>query len=507
MLPRDRLLARLQSRVTLVGQDQQTGVLEFFDSFDRDLWFAERVLYRRKRELVLSTVHDLLLARPIATCSLDQEMPGFADQLPASAVQTEVGSLLKLRAILPMIRMGVASESFAVKNEDGKTVVRLGLESLSGLDATGGTTLQLCCLWPVRGYDRETDELVAYLHDLGLYSADSMAAARVLGELAAVPEEHPSKHVARGDQDRTSRRAICQLMRDLWATARSREEGIVADIDTEFLHEYRVALRRIRSLLSLTKRVFPEPLTQALKECFRGLASVTNRLRDLDVYLLSREPYQQLLPIDLRPGLDPMFADFASCREREQHAVRGWLTSAAYEASVSEAERLLEAFERSAARDVTDPLNHKWGAAIIGKRYKKIAGHAERIDNRTADATIHQLRVECKKLRYALEFFGSVFDENTLAAAIKRLKRLQDALGVFNDLSVQRAFLANYLEQNQDGFGTNTALAASIGGLVGALYQRQIDQRGQAMDQIESFCSVDMAATFSRMSRPARRAA
>ncbi len=507
MLPRERLLARLQSRVTLATQSHRAGTLEFFDSFDRDLWFDERVLYRRDDEMVLAALENLLLARPIASCRLLHDVPGFAAQFPESTLRSEVARHLKLRAILPMIRITATSESLAVKNEDGKTVVRLRLESLAGLDETSGTTLQLCCVERIRGYDRDADDVSEYLCELGLYEADSMAVARVLGELAAVPEQHPGPRLSVFTPSLSSREAVCQFLRDLWVTARSREVGVVENIDTEFLHEYRVALRRIRSLLSLTRGLLPQPLTDELKEHFRRLACVTNQLRDLDVYLVSRESYRQLLPNGLRSGLDPMFADFAARREREHLRLQEWLTSPQYQSSVEQVNGLLDKLERSAGNGSDDPSSQRLASTIIAKRYRKITAQAGKIDRGTSDAELHGLRIACKKLRYALEFFGSLFDEDAISLAVKKLKQLQDALGTFNDLSVQRASLAAYLEQNQSLPGANAALAGSIGGLVGALYQSQIEQRGQVMDEIGEFCSGNMGATFDRICRPTKRAA
>ena len=83
----------------------------------------------------------------------------------------------------------------------------------------------------------------------------------------------------------------------------------------------------------------------------------------------------------------------------------------------------------------------------ITKRYRKIQKSALKINNDTPDEAIHSIRIDGKKLRYLLYFFGGLFDEKKIKKAGKQLKRLQDKLGLFNDLTVQRAYLETYLDE------------------------------------------------------------
>ena len=92
------------------------------------------------------------------------------------------------------------------------------------------------------------------------------------------------------------------IIRTFLTVARQNEDGVIADIDTEFLHDYRVALRRIRSVLSLFKGVFPEDRTAEFKQTFSELMAPTGRMRDLDVYLLEKDKYFSLIPPQLHDG-------------------------------------------------------------------------------------------------------------------------------------------------------------------------------------------------------------
>ncbi|WP_152618494.1 CHAD domain-containing protein, partial [Leisingera sp. ANG-Vp] len=109
--------------------------------------------------------------------------------------------------------------------------------------------------------------------------------------------------------------AAAAIIRSCLGVARQNEPGIISDLDTEFLHDYRISLRRIRSALTLFKGVFTPEETRRLKQVFSNLMAATSRLRDLDVCLLQRPRFYAQVPQALHSGLDSMFAAFAAERE------------------------------------------------------------------------------------------------------------------------------------------------------------------------------------------------
>src|SRR5690606_34351518 len=118
------------------------------------------------------------------------------------------------------------------------------------------------------------------------------------------------------------------------AVARMNEAGIVADHDTEFLHDYRIQLRKIRSVLSLFKGVYDDAQTLELKTRFSALMAPTGALRDLDVYLLDKPQYDKLLPENLHGGLDALFTVLGQRREAEHIRLCRHLESQAYKQEI-----------------------------------------------------------------------------------------------------------------------------------------------------------------------------
>ena len=73
------------------------------------------------------------------------------------------------------------------------------------------------------------------------------------------------------------------------------------------------------------------------------------------------------------------------------------------------------------------------------------AASPDNIDVHSADKKLHKLRIECKKLRYLLEYFAPLFTAGAYQCELKKLKQLQGYLGDFNDSAVEHDFLSHYL--------------------------------------------------------------
>ena len=93
----------------------------------------------------------------------------------------------------------------------------------------------------------------------------------------------------------------------------------------------------------------------------------------------------------------------------------------------------------------------EYAREIIFRRFKRVIKKGRRIGADSPDDYLHRLRIHCKKLRYSLEFFASLFPKKEVGRGIRQLKRLQGQLGDFNDLSVQQDMLHDYLSAIRTG--------------------------------------------------------
>ena len=127
---------------------------------------------------------------------------------------------------------------------------------------------------------------------------------------------------------------------------------------------------------------------------------------------------------------------------------------------------------------------------------------ASRLHEDSPDEEVHELRILCKKLRYLLEFFGSLLDKKKLKSLVKKLKALQDCLGVFNDLSVQQENLLRYSREHPKA---SPLVHMAIGGMVSVLAQRQTEERYRVLDQVEKFLSPSISREFEALFRSVRK--
>ena len=121
-----------------------------------------------------------------------------------------------------------------------------------------------------------------------------------------VPGDYSSKLNLSLNHEASGREATCEILKCLQDVMHQNEAGIRADWDTEFLHDFRVAIRRTRSALSQIKGVLPEDAVAHFKDEFRQLGRSTNRFaRSRCVFARGR---------DLSRDVAPVAATRAGCR-------------------------------------------------------------------------------------------------------------------------------------------------------------------------------------------------
>jgi CHAD domain-containing protein len=226
---------------------------------------------------------------------------------------------------------------------------------------------------------------------------------------------------------------------------RRNEPGLIADIDTEFLHDFRVAVRRTRAALGQMKQVFPAERRKRFKQDFAWLGRMTNAQRDLDVYLQRQEHYKALLPASTHADIEPFFASLRQQRAQAHRQLVRTLATKKY----ADLLRRWETFLAQPPRHTASAANAQRPIRKVAqKRIRKIWHRVKKLGEKRIefadDQGLHALRIECKKLRYLLEFFASLFPAATINTPLKRLRRLQDSLGHHHDLVVQQEVLRQF---------------------------------------------------------------
>ncbi|WP_299078597.1 CHAD domain-containing protein [uncultured Ruegeria sp.] len=447
---------------------------------------------RAKGRLLIQTDGMLQLLRSDGQ-SFIQHCDGkdqFARDLPAGPVSSALKGFPVLRALIAVGQGEIQTNSLAILDDLQKTQVRGSVWSMS----TDVGQVTVVGIEKLRGYERVFAKVCAALAEKA--AQDERFEAVYQGLFPDMRPYHAKPDIHLGKNE-PSIEVAADIIRTYLAVARQNEEGVIADTDTEFLHDYRVSLRKIRSVISLFKGVFSESQTVELKQLFSELMASTGRMRDLDVYLLEKDMYFKLIPPNLHAGLRAMFEQFQEERGQEFTRLKRRLRSAAYDKTMKDLNAVFDGPSQLEPGKNAQRGAYDYACALIWKRYRKVCKLARSISENTPDDLVHDLRIDCKKLRYLMEFFAPLFDAKDFKTIIKPLKRLQDNLGLFNDFSVQQAALLSFVSRYSTKQGrVDAQIGLAAGGLIAMMNQRQRAERDRVMSSFQQFDGPDIRHLF-----------
>lgn len=245
--------------------------------------------------------------------------------------------------------------------------------------------------------------------------------------------------------------------------------GAAGADDPEFLHQLRVALRRLRSLIDLFAPILPTDFVAAWEARLAENAARFAGLRDLDVLC------DELLAPITRASYAQQGVESAALAYLTEHLL------AAREALRRElAPHLAQPVQGRDLLALTEALHILPASPLVGSdnlpafaatQLERLARKAaRRLAAATADApeTLHALRIAIKRLRYALDCFAPLLPPKRLGRWLAQLTPAQDALGFIHDVDVARAHLAPPADADPE---VRTA-AAFLAGWHGPRYTR-----------------------------------
>lgn len=212
--------------------------------------------------------------------------------------------------------------------------------------------------------------------------------------------------------------------------------GATASDDPEYLHQMRVALRRLRVALRMTARFRADEQLAELSEEIAALGVSLGCIRDWDVFISGvLEPMRERMPGDA--GLQALLAASEQRREMCHLELHG-------EEEARELQRLILRFALWMSGpywsqpDETKP--RKFAKRLLNKLSRRFARAAVHVES-PADGQLHALRICAKKLRYAAEFFAALYGKQAPKAYFSALAEVQDVLGRINDIAVAQRLL------------------------------------------------------------------
>ncbi|MBA2552924.1 MAG: CHAD domain-containing protein [Geodermatophilaceae bacterium] len=417
-------------------------------------------------------------------------LPASVDALPPGPLQEQVSAAAGIRALTPTAHVQCMRREIRLLNDDDKTVARLRVEHLSGHD-------RLFTVSALRGYEPDADRIRVMLgaipgadrNERDLYDEALRAVGRHAGD-------YSGKVDLQLDGDRPAEETVRLVLDDFRVTLEANLPGVLSDVDTEFLHDLRVAVRRARSTVKLTGDVLPHVVSELLQSELKWLGDLTTPTRDLDVYRLSLAELAQHLRAADASDLTPFRHHLEARRRAElRRLVRG-LRSRRFE-------RVLNSWATLSNGDNPRLTGHGTTAELararLGRAHRRVVRLGSTIDQDSPAERLHDLRKRCKELRYLLEIFASLHDKSKRRGAVQVLKGLQECLGDFQDSEVQRLELRRFAAEMMETGTTPPATILAMGELAAQLHTVQQRAREEFLDTFQTFMKDRNQHSFAQL--------
>jgi len=452
----------------------------------------------------------LLLSKTDGTPQAEQDVTSWPRRppldLPEGPVRDRIIVLIRPRALLPIVRAVSTATVTRLLNADGKTVARLIADHVTvTAPSRAATTAELAprlAVTGVRGYLGPARRASALLVGVpGVTHASQDVFIEALTALGRHPADYSSSVAAEITAEMPAQVAVARLLLRLLDTCESNIDGVLRDIDTEFLHDLRVAVRRTRSAIKLLGAVLPEELVEHYKAEFKWLGDVTTPVRDLDVHLLGFDAMAGQLEGASPADLEPLRAFLARRRAREfrrlSAALRGPRTRAIADdwrkalLGIRDNDGLRRPQAGGGFPRRRRPTAEALALSTTGRAFRRIAAQGGAITPQSPPESLHDLRKRAKELRYLLEFFAPLHDPVAYRKVVGDLKQLQDCLGDFQDSEVQR----DEIKTLADAMLAERAAPAATLLAMGEIAARLARSQAEARDEF--------AARFARFAGPA----
>jgi CHAD domain-containing protein len=452
-----------------------------FDTFDGRLAEAGlRLEHRRDPEVALVLRGEP--GEPTARLA-GATAPRWPAGLPGGPLRSRLTAVTKERALVPLL--AVTSQASRAERRDRRGKATVVAELHDDVEVEGhvlpGWLLEL---HEVAGHGDERERIATRLLSLGLPAQDGDVATFAARATGRSIEGRSSSPVVPLDASEPALAGYRRVLANLADTIEANRPGTIDDIDEEFLHELRVAVRRTRSVLAQGKGVLPDDVRDHYRDAFGELGQQTGPARDLDVYVAGWDAYIAPLGLDGGSGLDKVKSEIED-RRRLAHA------------------ELSAVLRNDACGDLIDgwrawladpslevrPKPHLGPvvARRIEKAQDKVLTDGRAITASSPGERLHDLRKDTKKLRYLLECFGTLLPADERKAFVSQLKALQDNLGEHQDAEVHLAQLRDLAHDLHERAVVDTDALLAMGRLSDVLERRRSDERSSFAERFANY--------------------
>jgi len=298
--------------------------------------------------------------------------------------------------------------------------------------------------------------------------------------------------------------AVKQVLLPLFDTMRNNEHAVRSGIDSDGLHDFRVASRRSRVVLSRAKKVLPVEGFTRCREDLRWLAKTTNQSRDLDVGLAALVAYRSTLPPQDAEQLLPFERDLRAGQRGAHDSVRTALESDRYQRFTADYRVLLTTSATKCAEHAGSGRIADVASAWILAAYQRILQRGRAFGPTVSIKELHKLRLACKRLRYLMEVYESLFPKQKMAELIDTLEEFQTLLGDLHDTDLLRHDIEEFIRKMTVSDAVSAEAIAIMNQFAEKLENRVITTRAEFGQRFDAFARPSNEWRFRELFQPSR---
>ncbi|WP_169942191.1 CHAD domain-containing protein [Campylobacter sp. RM15925] len=241
--------------------------------------------------------------------------------------------------------------------------------------------------------------------------------------------------------------------------------------DEEALHQFRVNLRKTRSMLKLLSSVFDKKTADHFNKNFKTIASSTNKKRDIDVFLDFLKEEKRTKPLILLAQ---------EVKEAENIKITAMLNASKSEEVFKDWEIFLkEQSDFYQGKDYDKPIK-KVVAYALRLQILRLQKSLALLNNECENLHFHNTRIQIKRLRYLLEIFIDMFAIKSLEKCRQRAKEIQEIFGDLQDRDIWLEILKDLEQNSKDSIEISSKLKTKI-------YKQMFKLRYKILDKKPKF--------------------